>query len=150
MNAILVASVISAAATVIVALLTYLLTKWREREADWRKVKLDLYKEYLNAVAGIADGRMTPESEVRYHDAFNIIGLVASPTVLTAVQALQIEISPANTARTQLSHDEKYTHRVNALRQDLTGPHWRKSNDLNFYIISTRPWSGASTLRTAK
>jgi hypothetical protein len=87
---------------------------------------------------------MMPESEVRYHDAFNTIGLVASPAVLAAVQAFQAEISPANTARTQISHDEKYSNVVNALRADLMGRRRRKGNALNFYMISTHPWSGSS------
>jgi hypothetical protein len=82
-------------------------------------------------------------TEVRYHDAFNTIGLVASPAVLAAVQRFQAEISPVNTVRSQTSHDEKYTAMVNALRQDLAGRRWRKGDDLNFYMISTRPWSGS-------
>jgi hypothetical protein len=66
---------LSGAVAIVVAALTagstYLLTKKREREADWRKVKLELYREFVEAVAGITEGRMTPESETRYHDAFN-------------------------------------------------------------------------------
>lgn len=134
--------VLSGVAAVIVAVLTYALTKQKEREADWRKVKLELYREYISAVAGIPEGRMTPESEVRYHDAFNTIGLVASPAVLAAVQAFQDEISPPNSARTQASHDEKYSRVVNALRQDLIARRWLKGDRMNFFLISTRPWSG--------
>ena len=95
-------------------------------------------------MAGIVDGRMTPESEVRYHDAFNTIGLVASPAALAAVQAFQAEISPINTARTKASHDERYTNMVNAPRRDLAPRRWRMDDTLNFYMISTRPWSGSS------
>jgi hypothetical protein len=131
------------AAAIVVAVLTYVLTKRKEREADWRTVKLELYKEYINAVAGIPEGRMTPESETRYHDACNTIGLVASPAVLAAVQAFQAEISPVNSARTEASHDEKYANVVNALREDLMGRRQRKGNALNFYMISTHPWSGS-------
>jgi hypothetical protein len=87
---------------------------------------------------------MTPESEVRYHDAFNTIGLVASPAVLVAVQAFQAEISPASAARTQASHDEKYTNVANARRQDLMGR--RRLKGLNFHMISTHPWSGSAVL----
>jgi hypothetical protein len=132
------------AAAIVVAVLTYVLTKRKEREADWRTVKLELYKEYINAVAGIPEGRMTPESEMRYHDACNTIGLVASPAVLAAVQAFQAEISPVNSARTEASHDEKYANVVNALREDLMGRRQRKGNALNFYMISTHRWSGSS------
>jgi hypothetical protein len=51
--------------------------------------------------------------------------------------------------RTQSSHDEKYNVMVNALRHDLTGRRWRKGKILNFYMISTRPWSGP-TVPTSK
>jgi hypothetical protein len=144
LSAALLAAAISGLVSIFGVIVSYLLSKWKEREADWRKVKLDLYKEYINAVAGIPEGRMTPESEVRYHDAFNTIGLVASPAVIAAVQAFQAEISPANTARTQASHDEKYSNLVNALREDLMGRRRRKGSDSNFYMISTRPWSGST------
>jgi hypothetical protein len=146
-------AVVSGAVPIVIATvsvgLTYVLTKKREREADWRKVKLELYKDYVNAVAGIVSGRATTESEVRYHDAFNAIGLVASPAVLAAVQAFQAEISSANTARTQASHDQKYTCVMNALRQDLTGRPGRRDSRVTFYMISKRPWSG-STVPTSK
>ena len=105
MNPILVAAMMSSSAAVLVAIVTYYLTKQKEREADWRKVKLELNREFVEAVAGITEGRITPESEIRYHDAFNTIGLVASPAVLTAVQGFQKEVSPANVARTQATHD---------------------------------------------
>jgi hypothetical protein len=81
--------------------------------------------------------------EVRYHDAFNTIGLVASPAVLAAVQRFQAEISPVSTVRSQTPHDEKYTAMVSALRQDLAGRHCPKGDGLSFYMISTRPWSGS-------
>jgi hypothetical protein len=141
MNVTLLATAISGAVSIAGVVVSYLLSKRKEREADWRKVKLELYKEYINPVAGILEGRMTPVSEMRYHDAFNTIGLVASPHVLATVQAYRAEISPTNTARTQASHDEKYTNMVNALRQDLTGRRWREARALNFYMISTRSWS---------
>ncbi len=63
-------AIISAATAVVVADvaagLTYLFTKRREREADWRKLKLDYYNEYVSALSGIIEGRGTPEGHIRY------------------------------------------------------------------------------------
>ena len=143
----------SGCVAVVVAVLTagstYFLTRKREREADWRKMKLDYYKEFVAAFSGIVEGRMTPESEVRYHDAFNSIGMVASPAVLSAVQELQAQISPTNFARTRESHDRKYSEMMNALRQDLQPRGQREANALNFYVISTRP-APSSVISTSK
>ena len=52
---------VSGAAAVIVATLTaestYLLATKREREADWRKLKLDLYKGYTDALSNQLDNK---------------------------------------------------------------------------------------------
>lgn len=82
---------------------------------------------------------------MRYHDAFNTIGLVSSPAVLAAVRTFQAEIFPANAARARTTHDEKYSKLFNALRQRLTGPRRRKVEDLNLGMITTRPSSNSST-----
>jgi hypothetical protein len=146
LNVALLAAAISGVVSVFALVVSYYLTKRREREGDCRKVKLDLYREYINAVAAIVEGRMTPESESRYHNAFNTIGLVASPAVLAAIQVFQAEISPTNYTRTQGSHDEKYSAMVSPLRQDLMGRRRGEGDPLNFYMISTRPWPGRPTV----
>ena len=150
MNIVFLQIAISNVVTILVVVVGYFLTKRKEHEADWRKMKFDLYREYINAVAGIVDGRMTPGSEIRYHDAFNPVGLVASPEVLAAVQAYQAEISLGNTGRTQVSHDRTYSAMVNALRRDLAGRSGRKRGAVDVYMISTRPWSGPAAPTTSK
>jgi len=138
-NAALLAVRISGATSIVVAVLTYLLAKRKEREADWNKVKLEYYKEYISAVAGMVEGRATPDAHVRYTDAFNTIALVASPAVLAAVRAYQDEVSIKNTARNDLRHDELYSNLVNALRNDLPPRRRHKSMALAFHMITVRP-----------
>jgi hypothetical protein len=54
------AEFITACATVLGGLLvagaTYLFTKQREREADWRKEKLEHYKAFSSSLSGIIEG----------------------------------------------------------------------------------------------
>jgi hypothetical protein len=139
MNVALLVAAISGAVSIAVAIVSYLLTKRKEREVDWNKVKLEYYREYMSAVAGMVEGRDTVESHVRYTDAFNTIALVASPAVLDAVKAYQDEISTRNTARNDQRHDELLSHVVNTLRLDLVPSHLRTGEVRSYRMITTRP-----------
>ena len=123
----------------ITAVLTYTLSKRREREADWRKVKLEYYRAYISAVAGIVEGRATSDSHLKYTDAYNTLALVGSPDVLAAAREYQREISIKNAARSALRHDELYSALVNALRNDITPLKGRHDGRLSHHMITLRP-----------
>jgi hypothetical protein len=139
MNVGLLSVALSGAVAIIAVVPTYLLTKRKEREADWNKVRLEYYREYISAVAGMVEGRATSESHERYTDAFNTIALVATPAVLDAVRAYQDEISEKNSARSHQRHDEIYSKLINALRLDLAPSHLRSKESRSFHMITTRP-----------
>jgi putative exporter of polyketide antibiotics len=50
MEASLLAALISASSAIIVAGVSYYLTKRREREVEWRKLKLEHYQKYIAAL----------------------------------------------------------------------------------------------------
>jgi hypothetical protein len=85
MNASVLTAIISGATAIIVAALSYSLTMRREREAEWRKVKLDHYREYIAGLSGIVNERGTPLSQARNSDAVNALLLVAPTEVLRAL-----------------------------------------------------------------
>ena len=70
-------AVIAAATALTVAGFTNYLTKARERESEWRKLKLERYREYVSALSGIVEGSATSEAHKRYADAVNELQLVA-------------------------------------------------------------------------
>jgi len=122
---------------VVTAVLTYLFTKRREREADWRKLKLDQYKEFVSALSGIVEGRETPEAHLRYVDAVNSLTLVASPDVLRALYAY-MDYS-RNTDKTLEQHDRILTNLMNALRQDVYPHRHREDVSQTFRLITVPP-----------
>ncbi|MBT1538363.1 hypothetical protein B7R78_0014950 [Ralstonia solanacearum] len=107
----------------LVAVVTYALTKKREHEADWRKAKLEHYREYVAALSGVVQGRaVTPDAQARYADAVNALTLVASPAVLTALYAFQDEISYRNTQRSIERHDQLVNVLLREMRHDVRPP----------------------------
>jgi hypothetical protein len=121
---------------VVTAGLTYLLTKRRERDADWRKIKLDLYKAYVIALSGVVRQNRTLEDQTKYADAVNSLTLVASPSVLKALYAFQDEASRHGV------DDELEKRRDDlliALRQDIDPSHSRKAADFSFRFLAPPP-----------
>ena len=74
-----IAALASAVTAILAVIVTYILTKRREHEADWRKLKFAQYQEFVLALSGIVDERATSVSQARYSDAVNSMALVAPP-----------------------------------------------------------------------
>jgi hypothetical protein len=87
----LIPAILSFAASIVVALLTAWLTSKftarRDRESDWRKLRLDIYREWMTALSGIGIGRDTYEAHLHFADASNSMWLVASTPVLAALSS---------------------------------------------------------------
>lgn len=112
-------AVISAAASVTVAAVTFFFTKRKEREAEWRKQKLEHYRELLDALSGVVGTDSTPEAQRRWARATNTIGLVASQQVLLALRQFQDAIARSNPNPSQKTHDQALNKLMLAIRADL-------------------------------
>jgi hypothetical protein len=112
-------AVTSAAASIAAAAITFFLTKRKEREAEWRKQKLEHYREFLDALSGTVGTDSTPEGQRRWARATNTIGLVASQTVLLALRRFQDAIARSNPDPSQEAHDRALNQLMLAIRMDL-------------------------------
>ncbi|WP_143277629.1 hypothetical protein [Bordetella genomosp. 10] len=99
MDASVVVAIISVSGTVMVSALTFFFTKQKEREAEWRKQKLDHYKEFMAALNDIVGPPPTTEEKVRFASAANNIFLVGSPSVLLALRGYLDETAQSNPNR---------------------------------------------------
>jgi hypothetical protein len=79
---------IAAPTAVIVAALSYLFTKMKEREADWREGKYEQYKEFVAALSGNVGPKPSPESQQSFLKACNTLNLIGSRGVLASLQSL--------------------------------------------------------------
>ena len=133
-------ALISGSAAIIVAAVTYALTKRREQESAWRDLKLKHYQEYLAALSGVVGTRSTPENRARYADAANKLSLVAPPEVLRALYVFQDEISLKGEARDRGRHVQKLTALMRAMRGDAqTGLTASNESDLDFRLFASGP-----------
>jgi hypothetical protein len=124
----------SAVTAIVVAALSYAFNKRRERDAEWRKLKLDHYKEYVAALSGVVGQRSTAASQARYSDAVNFMTLVAPPVVLRALYAFQDEIKMSNPNKSMIAHDATLTSLLHAIRCDVH-PKAPDDGDIVFRLV---------------
>lgn len=126
---------ISAGTAVVVVSLTNYFTKRREHEADWRKMKLDRYREYILALSGTVEERGTAEDHVRYSDAVNSLQLVAPPPVLHALDEFIAHTSFRNPDKDINRHDQLLSVLIREMRKDLQPSYHEGDKDLRFRLL---------------
>ena len=115
---VLAAIITGAVALVVVSVtppITYFFSRKRDHEADWRKMKLEQYKEYVTALSGTVHHPYDSAVQRRYTDAVNSIGLIAPPKVLIALYRFLDETSFSKSSGTisgvtneKTNHDSRY------------------------------------------
>ncbi|MDQ2773209.1 MAG: hypothetical protein M3Y54_22215 [Bacteroidota bacterium] len=130
----LITALISTGSAVLVAGLTYYLSKRREQEIEWRKLKLEHYRAYLAALSGVVSSRSTPDNQLKYADAANNIQLVAPEIVLTALYKFQDVIKLSNNAVSIGAHDKALTELLHAMRADVH-PNLTRKHGLQFQLF---------------
>lgn len=133
---------ISAGAAILAALLTAALTRRREHEGDWRRLKLARYQEFVLALSGVVAGRSSSEAHRRYADAVNSMALVSPRKVLLSLRAFQNEISYMNAGRTDTEHDRTLNELFHAMRDDVW-PGRADDQGFEFRLLGVPPSSEA-------
>ncbi len=104
---------------VVVASITFWLTKQKEREAEWRKEKLAYYKSLIESLSGIVDGDSSPDGQRSFAKATNNILLFAPQSVIGALNEFRQEIRVSNSKRTLEEHDRLLAILLLAIRRDI-------------------------------
>lgn len=131
MEASVVVEVIAAAAGVSIAALSYLFTKRKEREADWRKWKYEQYKEFMISLSSTVGTDSTPEGQRIYTKACNTLNLIGSTGVLAALRDFREETGPSNPHKSLVRHDALFSKLVWEIRQDVGIPGTPEASDFS-------------------
>ncbi|MBJ6802769.1 hypothetical protein [Geomonas propionica] len=134
MDAATMTAVISAGTALVAVGLTNYFTKKREHEADWRKMKLERYREYILALSANVEERVTPEGQARYSDAVNSLQLVAPPSVLHALEAFIAHTSYRNPDKDINRHDGLLSALMREMRMNLR-PSGHDDENLRFRLL---------------
>jgi hypothetical protein len=114
----LVSGVVALGTVTVTQALTYFFSRKRDHETDWRKLKLEYYKEYVAALSGTVHHGYDAAVQRRYSDAVNGLNLVAPPKVLIALYAFLDETSVKNQNRTNFKYDSLLSVLMRNMRED--------------------------------
>lgn len=115
----IVVAVVSAAASIIGAAVSFFFSIRKEKAGDWRKVKFEHYREFMAALSSIVGADATPEGHRRFAQACNTVQLVASKHVIEALHDFREEIAGSNPDRSKESHDKLLSRLIREIRADL-------------------------------
>lgn len=139
MNGPIIITMITAIASVFASALIFYLTRWKEREADWRTQKLTHYKEFMAALNAVVGPPPTTEEKVRFANAANNIFLVGSPAVLIALRHYLDETAESNESKSDRRHDETLTTLIFAIRDDIGLKPSRPDEPYEFRLWAGKP-----------
>lgn len=114
-----------------VAVLTLYIIKAQQIESEWRKEKLRLYLEFIEALSGITDFEKSINNDIKFAKACNDLHALASEEVLEKLHAYQSEIAMSNTRSTPDDKQEALNRLVLKMRKDLKV----RPKDKNFKIL---------------
>lgn len=140
MDASITTAIITSSSAIIVAALTFYLTKRHEREAEWQQKKLDHYKQLLSAISDLAiDGKDGDAAAVQFASTANTIALVAPQSVITALMNFHDEVKYTNANRSLDNHDRLLIELILAIRKDVDLTSKDNKKTFNFHLIGSAP-----------
>lgn len=144
MNTAVIVAAISAASAVIVAAVSFYLTKSKEREADWRKYKFEQYKEFLRSLSRITGQDHRIEDGRGFAEACNTLYLIGTNGVLEALQEYRNTITSG--VQSDMEHNRRLSTLILEIRKDVGVPGTPDAsnfaarlwpNDVNYPITSS-------------
>lgn len=99
--------------------ITFYLSKLAERESEWRKEKLRLYLNFIEALSGITDCEKSEENDVKFAKACNDLHALSPANVLAALHAYLATMAISNTASTPEQKQVALNRLVLTMRKDM-------------------------------
>lgn len=125
---------------ILAVVVTAFLTKRREHEGEWRKARLEHYREYIAALSGVVQGGAVPqEARARYAEATNALTLIAPPAVLEALYAFQDGIAPGESVQGDTRHEQLLNLLLSEMRKDIRPARWFRRGEPSVRLVSGQP-----------
>lgn len=140
MNDTITVALITVSGSILVAALTYYLTKRHELEVQWQTEKLNHYKALFSSLSDLAvDGMDKNEANKTFALAVNTIALAAPQYVIDALMAFHDEVKFSNPDRSPERHDKLLNELLLAVRKDIRLAKGDEAKSFKFHLIGAAP-----------
>lgn len=113
---------------------TFYLSKAAERESEWRKEKLRLYLNFVEALSGITDCEKSTGNDIKFAKACNDLHALSPKQVLAALHSYQEKIAISNTSSTPKEKQVTLNKLVLEMRRDLKVKPKDKESDFQMLL----------------
>ena len=133
-------AIIGASSSLLIAALTYYLTKKQQIDKEWRDAKINHYKVLISSISDLAvDGTDKKEANMKFAVAANTICLVAPQYVVTALMKFHDEVKFSNANRSPENHDKLLIDLLLAIRKDIKLSLKDNPETFKFHLIGSSP-----------
>lgn len=140
MNPTISVAIISAAASIIVATATFVLTKRAQRKDILQQRKLAHYQDLLSGISDLAsDDIDKTEANLKFARTANTIALVAPQSVISALMDFHDEIQFSNPNKSVDNHNKKLQKLLLEMRKSLELPSRDDPSSFNFHLVGSIP-----------
>jgi hypothetical protein len=140
MNDAVIVAIITAAASVVVAALTFYLTKRHELVVQLRNEKLNHYRVLFSALSDLAiDGTDKEAANMKFALAVNTIALAAPQEVIQALMEFHDEVKFSNPNRSAENHDRLLKKLILSVRRDIGLAKNDDETSFTFHLIGAAP-----------
>lgn len=138
-NTIIVA-IITVSGSIVVAALTFYLTKRHQLKVEWQHEKLNHYKVLISSLSDLAvDGTDKTEANMKFSLASNTIALAAPQDVIEALMDFHDEVKHSNPNKSPERHDELLIKLLLAIRRDIGLAKKDNVETFKFHLIGSAP-----------
>jgi len=133
-------AVITTSGSIILASLSFYLTKRHQIKTEWQKEKINHYKVLISSLSDLAtDGKDKDDANMRFALASNTIALVAPQSVITALMDFHDKVKYSNSNRTIEEHDILLKKLLIEIRKDIDLTKKDKEDTFVFHLIGSAP-----------
>jgi hypothetical protein len=140
MDTSIIATLITVSSSIILAAITFYLTKRHQIKSEWQNQKLNHYKILLSSLSDLAvDGIDKAEANIKFASAANTIALVAPQSVITALMEFHNYVKFSNKNQEIEEHDRLLKNLFLEIRKDIGLSKKDNPKTFDFHLIGSAP-----------
>ena len=140
MNSSIFVAIITVSGSIVIAAITFYLTKKHQLDVEWQHNKLNHYRVLLSALSDLAvDGIDKDEANKKFALAANTIALVAPQYVILALMNFHDEVKYSNPNKSIDKHDQLLKELLLAIRRDIGLSAKDDKDTFSFHLIGSAP-----------
>jgi hypothetical protein len=112
-------AMITVSGSILLAATSYYFTKRQQREATWRELKINHYKELLSSISDLAVDNSDVDAHQRFAKSMNTLALIAPQDVVTSMLAFHDGVKESNSNISDKQHDELLANLLITIRKDI-------------------------------